>query len=62
VQKDGVIVLARGAGEAEKLFTVELETENEKARKGAGKLRNFDRENNALLMKLVRDKRKAYVV
>jgi hypothetical protein len=62
VQKDGVIVLARGTGEAEKFFTVELDTDLEKARKGAGKLRNFDREINALLMKLVRDKRKAYVV
>lgn len=62
VQKDGVVVLARGEGEAEKFFTVELDTDLEKARKGAGKLRNFDREINSLLMKLVRDKRKAYVV
>ena len=62
VQKDGVVVLARGTGEAEKFFTVELDTDLEKARKGAGKLRNFDREINSLLMKLVRDKRKAYVV
>ena len=62
VQKDGVVVLARGQGEAEKFFTVELDTDLEKARKGAGKLRNFDREINSLLMKLVRDKRKAYVV
>lgn len=62
VQKDGVVVLARGTGEAEKFFTVELDTELEKARKGAGKLRNFDREINSLLMKLVRDKRKAYVI
>ena len=62
VQKDGVVVLARGQGEAEKFFTVELDTDLEKARKGAGKLRNFDREINSLLMKLVRDKRKAYLV
>jgi hypothetical protein len=62
VQKDGVVVLARGTDEAEKFFTVELDTDLEKARKGAGKLRNFDREINSLLMKLVRDKRKAYLL
>jgi hypothetical protein len=62
VQKDGVVVLARGQGDAEKSFTVEIDTELEKARKGAGKLRNLDREINSLLMKLVRDKRKAYLV
>ena len=62
VQKDGVVVLARGTGEGEKFFTVEIDTDLEKARKGAGKLRNFDREINSLLMKLVREKRKAYLV
>ncbi len=62
VQKEGVIVLARGTGEAEKFFTLEIETDLEKARKVSGKLRNLDREINALLMKLVRDKRKAYLV
>lgn len=62
VQKDGVIVLARGTGDAEKHFTIDIETELEKARKGGGKLRNLDREVNSLLMKLVREKRKAYVL
>lgn len=62
VQKDGVVVLARGTGEAEKFFTIDVDTDLEKARKGAGKLRNFDREINSLLMKLVREKRKAYLV
>ncbi len=62
VQKDGVIVVARGTGETEKHFTLEIDTDLEKARKGAGKLRNLDREVNALLMKLVRDKRKAYLL
>ncbi len=62
VQKDGVIVVARGQGESEKFFTLELDTDLEKARKGAGKLRNLDREINTLLMKLVREKRKAYLV
>ena len=62
VQKDGMIVLARGEGESEKFFTLEIDTEIEKARKGAGKLRNLDREINTLFMKLVRGKRKAYLV
>jgi ABC-type uncharacterized transport system len=62
VQKEGVVVLARGEGEAEKFFTIDLDTDLEKARKGAGKLRNFDREINSMLMKLVRDKRKAYLL
>ena len=42
--------------------TIEVDTDIEKARKGASKLRNLDREVNALLMKLVREKRKAYVM
>jgi hypothetical protein len=62
VTKDGVIVLVRGTGDKEKSATIELDTELEKARKGAGKLRNFDREVNSQLIKLVRDKRKAYVM
>jgi hypothetical protein len=62
VTKDGVVVLVRGSGEAEKSERIELDTDIEKARKGASKLRNFDREVNTQLMKLVRDKRKAYVM
>jgi hypothetical protein len=61
VTKDGVIVIVKGSGDKEKSQTVEVDTEIEKARKGS-KLRNFDREINTLLMKLVRDKRKAYVM
>jgi hypothetical protein len=61
VTKDGMVVLVRGSGDKEKSGTIELETDLEKARKGAGKLRNFDREVNAQLMKLVREKRKAYL-
>lgn len=64
VGKDGVVVLARGEGDKEKNYTIELETDYEKARRATGssaKLRNFDKEINALLMKLVREKRKAYV-
>lgn len=62
VTKDGVIVLVRGSGDNEKSQNLEIDTDIEKARKGAGKLRNFDREINTVLMKLVRDKRKAYVM
>jgi len=62
VTKDGVIVLAKGSGDKEKSQTIEVDTDLEKARKGASKLRNFDREVNTLLMKLVREKRKAYVM
>ena len=62
VTKDGVIVMVRGTGDKEKSQNLEIDTEIEKARKGAGKLRNFDREVNTVLMKLVRDKRKAYVM
>jgi hypothetical protein len=61
VTKDGVIVIVKGSGDKEKSQTVEVDTEIEKARKGS-KLRNFDREVNTLLLKLVREKRKAYVM
>jgi len=62
VTKDGVIVLVKGSGEKEKSGNIEVDTDLEKARKGASKLRNFDREVNTQLMKLVREKRKAYVM
>lgn len=62
VTKDGVIVVVRGEGDKEKSQNLEVDTDAEKARKGASKLRNLDREVNSLLMKLVRDKRKAYVM
>jgi hypothetical protein len=54
-------VLVRGTGDAEKSQTIDIETDIEKARKGQSKLRNFDREVNTALLKLVRDKRKAYL-
>jgi hypothetical protein len=60
VSKDGVVVLARGTGDKEKFFSIDIETDIEKARKGS-KLRNLDRDVNSNLMKLVREKRKAYV-
>ncbi|MEO8553714.1 MAG: Gldg family protein, partial [Kofleriaceae bacterium] len=62
VSKDGAVVLVKGTGDKEKSQTIEVETEIDKARKGASKLRNFDREVNSVLLKLVREKRKAYLV
>lgn len=62
VTKDGTIVLVRGKDDKEKSQTMDVDTDIEKARKGAGKLRNLDREVNTLLLKLVREKRKAYVM
>jgi hypothetical protein len=61
VSKDGVVVIVKGTGDKEKSQTIELETDIEKARKGASKLRNFDREVNSILLKLVREKRKVYL-
>ena len=48
VTKDGVIVLVRGTGDKEKSQTIEVDTDIEKARNGASKLRNFDREVNSV--------------
>ena len=64
VTKDGVIVLVRAMGDKdkEKSQTLEIDTDIDKARKVSGKLRNLDREVNTILMKLVREKRKAYVM
>jgi hypothetical protein len=65
IGKDGVVVIARGEGDKEKNYTIELETDIDKVRRGsgpaAGKLRNLDREVNSILMKVVREKRKAYL-
>lgn len=64
VTKDGVIVLVRAMGDKdkEKSQNLEIDTDIDKARKVSGKLRNLDREVNTVLMKLVREKRKAYVM
>lgn len=64
VGKDGVVVIARGEGDKEKHYTIELDTDYEKLRRATGsgaKLRKLDGEVNQILLKLVRDKRKAYV-
>jgi hypothetical protein len=60
VNKDGVIVMIRG----EKNETLEVDTNFASARKNrrsTGTLRNLDREVNTRLLKLVRDRRKAYL-
>jgi hypothetical protein len=65
VSKDGIIVLVKGTGDKEKNQSIEIETDIDKARGthgGTSKLRNFDREVNSTLLKLVREKRKAYVL
>ena len=50
VTKDGVIVLVRGTGDKEKSQTIDVDTDIKKARTGASKLSNFDREVNQALM------------
>jgi hypothetical protein len=62
VTKDGMIVFVRGTGDKEKWQTLEIDTDLARARTSTGKLRNLDREVNSLLLKLVRDKRKAYLM
>lgn len=60
VNKDGVIVMIRG----EKSETLEVDTNfasARKSRRGSNTLRNLDREVNTRLMKLIRDRRKAYL-
>jgi hypothetical protein len=62
VVKDGTIVLVRGTGDKEKSQTIDIDPDIAKSRSSSSKLRNFDREVNTALTKLMRDKRKAYVM
>lgn len=62
VTKDGTIILVRGTGDKEKSQTLEVDPDFAKARTSTSKLRNFDREVNSALLKLMRDKRKAYLL
>jgi hypothetical protein len=62
VTKDGTVVFVRGTGDKEKTQTMDVDTDFAKARTASSKLRNLDREVNALLLKLARDKRKAYLL
>ncbi len=57
VSKDGVAVIVRG----DKSEIVDVGTDMERERRGTGKLRNLDRDVNAALLKVLRDKRKAYI-
>jgi hypothetical protein len=62
ITKDGTIVFVRGTGDKEKSHTLDVDTDIAKARTPASKLRNLDREVNTILLKLMRDKRKAYLL
>ena len=57
----GYAVLVRGTGDKEKFQSIDVDANMDTARKAQSKLRNFDREVNTALLKLVRDKRKAYL-
>ncbi len=61
VTKDGTIVLVRGADAKEKDTKFEINTSMDAHRKRDGKLRVLDQTVNAELMKLMREKRKAYL-
>jgi hypothetical protein len=62
VIKDGTVVMVRGAGDKEKSQTIDVDPDITKARTSSSKLRNFDREVNSTLLKLLRDKRKVYLL
>lgn len=61
VTKDGTVVLVRGADAKEKFEKFDLDTDIEKHRKRDGKLRVLDQTVNTALMKILREKRKAYM-
>lgn len=62
VTKDGTVVLLRGAGDKEKSQVLDIDTDATKFKLSTSKLRNLDREVNAVLLKLTRDRRKAYLM
>lgn len=68
VQRDGTVVLVRAGDDAaatgaaaEKSGKFEVDTDFDKARRQTGKLRILDQTVNTELLKLVREKRKAYL-
>lgn len=61
VQKDGTVVIVKGADAKEKPTKFEISTEMDAHRKRDGKLRVLDQTVNTELMKLLREKRKAYM-
>jgi len=62
VVKDGTMVFVRGTGDKEKSQVLDIDIDKAKMRSPASKLRNLDREVNSVLLRLMRDKRKAYVL
>lgn len=60
-EKKGYVVLVRGKDDEEKSQLIDLDISMDAARKGQSKLRNLDKEVNSALLKLVRDKRRAYL-
>lgn len=62
VVKDGTVVLLRGEGDKEKSQTIDIDPDVTRARTSTSKLRNLDREVNSALLKVLRDKRKAYLL
>jgi hypothetical protein len=65
VSKDGVIVLARGKDTKEKFFTIDVpekELKDVDAMRRGTTLRTLDNKVNKELIKLAREKRKAYVI
>ncbi|MBK9030786.1 MAG: Gldg family protein [Myxococcales bacterium] len=68
VQKDGTVVLVRASddpkatgADAEKSGKFDVDTDFDRARRQTGKLRVLDQTVNSELLKLVREKRKAYL-
>jgi len=61
VTKDGTMVLVRGTGDKEKSQLLDIDTDIAKMRTPQSKLRTLDRDVNTALLKLLRDKRKAYL-
>ncbi len=61
VQKDGTVVIVRGADAKAKHTKFEIDTDMDKHRRRDGKLRVLDQTVNTELMKILRDKRKAYL-
>jgi ABC-type uncharacterized transport system len=62
VTKDGTVVFLRGTGDKEKSQVLDIDTDATKFRLSTSKLRNLDREVNSVLLKLMRDRRKAYLL
>lgn len=60
--KDGTIVIVRGTGDKEKSQTLDVDPDIAKARNSTSKLRTLDREVNSALIKVLRDKRKVYLL